>query len=72
MDTVQNNSQIEVSAILGCYTVLIGTNQHCVTSQNSRDLNLTIVLDSVHHLESFIPKCFGNRVCFRGFMPSGM
>jgi hypothetical protein len=32
MDTVQNSSQTKVSAVLGCYAVLIGATQHCVVS----------------------------------------
>ena len=42
MDTVQNNSQIEVSAVLGCYTVLIGTNQYCASLQNPEIMNSKI------------------------------
>jgi len=42
MDTVQNNSRIEVSAVLGCYTVLIGTNEHCASLWKPEIMNSQI------------------------------
>ena len=42
MDTVQNNSQIEGPAVLGYYTVLTGTNQHCASLWKTESMNSQI------------------------------
>jgi len=42
MDTVQNNSQIEIPAVLGYYKVLTGTNENCASLWKTESMNSQI------------------------------